>query len=219
MSKTRLKRNSIETKASAEDNKHLSVVSQATDFFKQQVTKALEHQKVSIHPNTEFYLVDLLTRFINSDNLFAVDENGGKRNEVLALLLGEALSSTDVGKKQQGLRRLGDISLYTAGFFSDSLNRKVVDVDYYIGMGRNAYGSLANMGFDVFFQKVFNELSENFPKFVDVLGEVSESAGTKDSTNILRLYELWVKTRSERAEKTLKEAGIIPNMVIKPDWQ
>ncbi|MBI3556501.1 MAG: hypothetical protein HY074_09585 [Deltaproteobacteria bacterium] len=158
-------------------------------------------------------------RFMSTDNLFASDEKGGKREEVLALLMGEALATTDVSVKQRSLRRLGDISLYTAGFFQDSLARKVVDVDYYIGMGRSAYGSLATTGLDLFFQKVFMDLSQHFHRFVDVLCEVSESSGTKDPKNILRLYELWLKTRSERAEKTLKEAGIIPNKLVKPDWQ
>lgn len=190
-----------------------------TDFFKSLVSGALQNQKVATNPDTEFYLVDLLTRFMFTDNLFAADEKGTRRQEVLALLLGEALSSTDISKKQRGLRRLGDVSLYTAGFFADSLSRKVVDVDYYIGMGKSAYGSLAAMGMDLLFQKAFIELSQNFHRFVDVLGEISEAAGSKDPKNILRLYETWLKTGSERAEKSLKEAGIIPNAGIKPDWQ
>lgn len=218
MKKGRLKK-SLESSSSKAQEKALSLVTQPTDFFKQQVTKALEHQKVTVDPNTEFYLVDLLTRFMLSDNLFAQDENGGKRQEVLALLMGEALSSPDASKKQQGLRRLGDVSLYTAGFFSDSLNRKVVDVDYYIGMGRSAYGSLAEMGLDLLLVRTFQELSQHFHRFVDVLSEVSIAAGTQDSKNILRTYETWLRTGSERAEKSLKEVGILPNKVIKPSWQ
>lgn len=211
----------VNLKSNGKDpKKDLSIVSEPTDFFKHQVTKALEHQKVAIDPSTEFYLVDLLSRFMISDNLFVVDENGGKRRqEVLALLMGEALSSNDPGQKQRGLKRLGDVSLYTAGFFSDSLQNKIVDVDYYIGMGRSAYATLASSGFDLLFQKVFLELAENFHRFVDVLGEVSESAGTQDAKSLLRQYELWLKTKSERAERSLKEAGIIPNKAIKPEWQ
>lgn len=197
----------------------MSVVKEATDFFKARITEALDNQKVAIHPNTEFYLVDLLTRFISSDNLFTVDENGARRQEVLALLFGAAMSSPSAGEKQRGLRRLGDVSLYTAGFFQDSLARKIVDVDYYIGMGRNAYGSLAADGRDALFQTVFSELARQFHRFVDVLGEVSAADGAKDSKDILRQYDLWLKTRSERAEKKLKQAGIIPNKLVKPDWQ
>ena len=197
----------------------LSVVTQAAEYFQTQINKALEHQKVKVSPITEHYLVDLLSRFMLSDNFFVTEKDGARREEVLALLMGEALAKADAASRQRGLRRLGDVSLYTAGFFSDRLSKKVVDVDYYIGMGRSAYVSLAAMGPDLYFQTVFAELAERFHKFVDVFGEVSEAAGCTDAKNILRLYENWLKTRSERAEKSLKEAGIIPNKLVKPDWQ
>lgn len=203
----------------APKEKKLKIFSEATDFFKQEVTKALGNQRIETDPNTEFYLVDLLTRFIATDNLFAISEKGARREETLALLMGEALSSTDTGRRHRGLRRLGDVSLYTAGFFQARLARKVVDVDYYIGMGRNAYSSLAAMGADTFFTHVFVELSQNFHRFVDVLVEISELSGTQDAKNILRQYEVWLKTRSSRAEKNLKDAGIVPNKLVKPDWQ
>ncbi len=113
--------------------------------------------------------------------------------------------------KLEKLKRLGDVSLYTAGFFSESLSRKIVDVDYYIEMGKTAYGNLLG--------KPFNELTRHFNRFVDVLAEISEETGTANKANILRLYEIWLKTRSEKAEKGLKEAGVIPNFLLKPDWQ
>lgn len=206
---------------SKKQNSKLSLVSGATEYFKEAVTGALEKQKVTVEQDTEFYLVDLLTRFMSPDSLFLVDESGGKRHhEVLALLMGEAMGSTNSGEKLRSLRRLGDISLYTAGFFQDSLARKIVDIDYYIDMGRTAYGSLATMGSAVeLFRNAFDELSRQFPKFVDVLSEVSASSGASDPKNILRQYEVWLKTRSERAEKSLKEAGIIPNKLVKADWQ
>jgi hypothetical protein len=197
----------------------LSVVAQPAEFFKQEITKALQNQKVAVDPDTEFYLVDLLSRFMITRNLYAADESGAMREEVLALLLGEAMSAPDSVRRHRGLRRLGDVSLYTAGFFSDSLSRKIVDVDYYIGMGRNAYGSLAQSGFDSLLRKVFIELSQRFDKFVDVLAEISDASSMKDAKNILRLYEVWLRTGSRRAEKNLKEAGIIPNLMLKPEWQ
>ena len=46
------------------------------------------------------------------------------------------------------LRYLGDFSLFTSGFFSDSLSRRAVDVDYYVSMGEFAYGSLGRRDSD-----------------------------------------------------------------------
>lgn len=192
------------------------ITTEPADFFRQQLGKALSNQKVKADPSTEHYLVDLLLRFMISDNLYAVGEDGSKHEEVLALLMSDAVNAPDIVLRTRGFQRVGDISLYTAGFFADSLARKIVDVDYYIGMGRTAYGTLASMGHS---QRVYNELAQKFAKFVDILGEVSSTTGTNDPKNILRLYELWLKTRSERAERTLKEAGIIPNKNLKGDWR
>ena len=65
----------------------------------------------------------------------------------------------------------------------------------------------------------YHELSEKFGRFVDVLAEVSDQTQQKSEKDLLRLYEVWVRTKSERAAKALQEAGIVPNETIKKDWQ
>ena len=100
-------------------------------------------------------------------------------------------------RQRDGLRQVGDLSLFISGFFADSLNRRLVDIDYYIQLGESAYGSLARR--DETFGEVFNELSEKFPAFVDVLGEVSEQSALTSNTDVLRLYEKWVRTKSRRS--------------------
>ena len=49
--------------------------------------------------------------------------------------------------------------------------------------------------------------------------EVSANTTPRTEKDLLRLYELWVRTRSERAAKALQEAGILPNENIKKEWQ
>jgi len=194
----------------------ISIVEEPNEFFKDKIATALEKQRLSVDQNIEFYLVNLLYQFMFAENLYAQDDKGNPREEVLAVLFTTELSAEDGDFRNAHLRRLGDVSLYTAGFFSDSLNRKVVDIDYYIGMGKSAYTSLAQIPSLGAKKHIFSELGKRFHKFVDVLQDVSESTGNKDPQNILRIYELWLKTRSEKAEKSLKEAGIIPNAAIKP---
>lgn len=209
MSRERQKKNQ---KNSAEN---LAIVTQPGEFFKSQIHTAIEKQKLRVDESVEHYLVTLLSRFMVSENLFATTEEGNHQEETLALLYQRAIAAENSETQQTTLRRLGDVSLYTAGFFGDRLSRKVVDVDYYIGMGRNAYSSLAQMPVASIMQRVFKELAKQFPRFVDVLAHVSEKAMPQSEKNLLRLYELWLKTGSERAEKSLTEAGIIPNTTIK----
>ena len=76
----------------------------------------------------------------------------------------------DTGSRQRdSLRRVGDASLFVAGFFSDSLKRRLVDVDYYATLGAHAYSTLGRGG--DYLAPTFAELAEKFLRFIDVLSE------------------------------------------------
>ena len=55
---------------------------------------------------------------------------------------------------------------------------------------------------------VFAELAEKFQPLVDVLGEISDAARVYTQRDILRLYEVWLKTGSTRARRLLQGLGI-----------
>jgi hypothetical protein len=201
------------------EKKSITLVSQAQDFFRELVTEALGHQNVSVQPETEFYLVNLLNQFMTADRLYTRDGQGAVREEPLALMVKEALEEPAVQAQSLLFRKVGDVSLYVAGFFQDSLNRKLVDVDYYIDMGGTAYQQVAARTAEDTLRALYDELSEKFSRCVDVLAEVSDKTSTHTEKDLLRLYELWQRTGSERAAKALQEAGIIPAEGIKKDWQ
>jgi hypothetical protein len=115
--------------------------------------------------------------------------------------------------QRDALRRVGDLSLFISGYFSDSLNRSHVDVDYYIALGERAYGSLARQGDDTL-ADVFDELAAKFSGFVDVLGEISERTALTSNTDLLRLYERWLRTKSRRSGDLLARQGIVPNASV-----
>ena len=61
-------------------------------------------------------------------------------------MLGRSARGTDApSERNRALQRLGDVSLFIAGFFAGSFARKLVDIDYHIAMGGRAYGSLADL--------------------------------------------------------------------------
>ncbi|MCR4288172.1 MAG: hypothetical protein NUW09_09190 [Deltaproteobacteria bacterium] len=181
------------------------------EYFREKVEEAVRHQRVGASETAEFYLSSLLAGFI--------DVNGAPTGP-LAITYLKALESNRT-EQERLLKQLGDISLFTSGFFSDSLNRKLVDIDYYIAMGMSSYGSLAAMRRDGASGRtlsgLFSELAEKFKLFVDVLTEVSEAACLSSSKDILRLYERWLRTGSRHAETLLRKAGIEPVEVsVKP---
>jgi hypothetical protein len=198
---------------------NLTLVAQPQDYFRELVIEALGKQKVSTQPETEFYLVNLLNQFIKADRLYSRDAEGSVREESLALMVKEALEQPKPQAQSALFRHVGDVSLYVAGFFQDSLNRKLVDVDYYIDMGGTAYHQVAVRAEEQIMKVLYQELADKFGTFVEVLAEVSDKTTPKTEKDLLRMYELWVRTRSERAAKALQEAGILPNETIKKDWQ
>lgn len=178
-----------------------------TEFFRELVETAMQNQHVSAREVTSFYVVNLLAAFVRTGGASAVDDD-----EPLGARLALSLQAAGVAQRD-GLRKVGDRSLFVSGFFSDSLNRSLVDVDYYIQLGEYAYGSLARNG-DAALADVFDELSEKFAEFVDVLGEVSERTSLSSNADLLRLYEKWLRTGSRRSGDLLAARGIVPNSSI-----
>lgn len=176
----------------------------AVEYFKDLVDGALARQRISAGELTAFYVVQLLASFL---------QRRADDDEPLALKLARALDAAGA-EQRNSLKQIGDVSLFVAGFFADSLRRKLVDVDYYAAIGGYAYSTLSRYETDTF-SPVFAELSENFGSFVDVLSEVSERSCCASNTDLLRLYEKWVKTGSRRGGQLLVERGVVPNASIR----
>jgi hypothetical protein len=174
-----------------------------TEYFRDLVLAAMEHQHLVAGELTSFYIVNLLTGFVHIDA-----DRARAGDEPLGIRLAKALQAAGVAQRD-GLREVGDQSLFISGFFADSLNRSLVDIDYYIQLGERAYGSLARRGDDAFVD-VFDELAEKFSAFVDVLGEVSEQTAVTSNADLLRLYEKWLRTDSRRRANLLAARGIVP---------
>ena len=184
------------------------------EFFQHSIDDALNRQGVDAAVETSYYLVNLLTAFQRAERLY---DFNGERLEIrpLAMLYANAVAERTPEQRNRIMRRLGDIALFISGVFAESLNRKLVDVDYYIAMGSTAYGylseSMRGSRQGEAFCEIFEELSNKFSEFVDVLAVVSERGGPGRPTDVLRLYELWLRTGSRNALERLRELGIEPS--------
>jgi hypothetical protein len=180
----------------------------ATEFFREQLARAMEHQQVSTSAFTEFYLVNLLATCLRAAGGAAREP--GFDETPLAVTWVRALRAARA-ERARLLRAMGDTALFTAGFFADSLTRRLVDFDYYRAMGGRAYARLSEdeppAGFGA---HVFGELAGRFTQFSDVLAEVSESTRVATQQSIVKLYERWTRTGSRRAARLLAERGITP---------
>src|SRR6202050_3028321 len=161
----------------------LVAVSSLREFFRDAFHAASEHQHLDIDEQAEQYVVNLLTMFSRADALYERTPEG-LRIRPLAHMLADSLEAPTAAARQRGLQRLGDVSLFIAGFFARSFARKLIDIDYHIAMGGNAYSSLADT--------------------------MQRSASGHSDADILRLYEIWMKTGSARAHGLLKQLGVQP---------
>ncbi len=178
----------------------LSACASLTEFFRDALGSALRNQHVSVTEQTEFYLVNLLAHFTHLP----------VNDEPLGVKLAQAATQSPE-ERLAVLRDVGDHSLYVSGLFGDSLERKHVDVDYYVTLGGSAYHQLAchvRYSKDIHGQ-IFAELSQKFGDCVEVLAEVG--VGTHlSSSSLVQLYERLRRTGSAWTERKLREAGMVP---------
>ena len=182
------------------------------EYFSGELKSAMERQKLSAKPGSVDYLADLLVRYMDSESFFVKNAEGKLENNILADLYAQYMQGSQ-STRRITLRRLGDICLLITGFFADSLKRKVVDIDYYFGMGGSAYWKLSHLNEGA--GSLYQELAVKFKPFSDVLGEMSERSGLQSNSDLLRLYERWLFTGSERIKGVLFEHGITPLKIKK----
>jgi hypothetical protein len=183
------------------------------EFFRDAFHAASEHQHLDIDEQAEQYVVNLLTMFSRADALYEKTPDG-LRIKPLAQMLADALEAPSAAARHRGLQRLGDVSLFIAGFFARSFARKLIDIDYHIAMGGNAYSSLADTLQRTMSGRcvapVYAQLAQKFQRLVDALNEVSDMSYRHSDSDILRLYEIWMKTGSPRAHGLLRQLGVQP---------
>lgn len=105
-----------------------------------------EINKKSLCPVPEsiiYYSSDVLDKFALSQDFFETSE-GKVREKILGMKL---LEATQYNRDEQKkiYKEVGDMSLLVCGYFSESVNKKIVDKDYYAQLGKMAYSHLNNV--------------------------------------------------------------------------
>ena len=197
-------------------NEHLITEINPREFFQEALHEAIARNRISTCHETTLYLSNLLTVFIQPEQLFGQTEDGVTLKP-LAEIYADAVDAPSINGRDTALRHLGDVALFISGLFPQSLSRSLVDVDYYISMGGSAYGFLADSSrisrSTRVFRTVFYELSDRFPEFVDILAEVGDNTNLRNDGDVLRLYEIWLCSGSKNAADKLQNLGIQPVQV------
>lgn len=192
------------------------LLASSRDYFVEMVTEGLNKRQLKIPPTSQRYLVDLLEHYLFAQNLFDLSfgESPEKRcGPTLAEMLLQAGQSNEV-ERQEILKKLADRSLYISGFFGDSLERSLVDIDYYVEIGGTAYAWLAESSFEAEIAATYRIYSRRFLELVEVLTYISQRSMVQNDQSLLRLYDRYLKTGSELAREQLAEHGVV---TLSPD--
>ncbi|MGO8999427.1 MAG: hypothetical protein ACLQVI_39380 [Polyangiaceae bacterium] len=200
-----------------------------SEFFMEVVGEAIKARRVEATDGATSYLVCLLSDYAKPD--VRAEE---PLERPLSFLLDEALHTVEPGARFDRLRALGDGVLYACGFFGEHFEARGVATGYVMGIGTTAYGAASSMlrlpkadgasapgaarstpaatpAIDI-----YGELSSKFPDFVEVLSEVADAttaanvASAANAKQVLKLYERWLKTGSDRLAQALGAHGLVP---------
>jgi hypothetical protein len=178
------------------------------DYFSDNVSRVNAQRQLELSMNAIRYLSAMLVELSKTEKVFPWNE---------PTTLTELHCQAGVADPRKALhlyRQLGDHALYISGFFSESLERKVVGVEYYANMGGSAYHRAAGLtslaGELVALSQIFDELSQRFRECVGILSEVSEMDRQDSPEDIVRLYERWLTTKDEHTAERLSALGLLP---------
>ncbi len=182
-------------------------------YFLDSLRQAADREQLQTDGAVIVYLGDMLVAYSRSEHLYDHTENGLIRRPLVDLYR-MALETDSRHERQLFLQKMGDVALFVAGILPESLERSLVDVDYYISMGSTAYGALGELGERDRHRRaqagIFHALADNFDRFVDLLNRIVEHAPNGLGQDIIRLYDTWSRTGSRRLHRRLVRLGITP---------
>lgn len=154
-----------------------------------------------------FYSSDVLDKFALSEDFFETSE-GKVREKILGMKILEA-SQLSKEEQRKAYKEVGDMSLMVCGYFSESVNKKIVDTQYYSHLGKMAYSHLNNVA-PVFldipcFYSMVATCFESLTTLMTIFA--SKSRNGDDSRLIFKKF----LTDENVTDKELLINGIMPN--------
>lgn len=164
---------SSKASAGSSDHRTIDVASSLTSYFHDELSSIFSAQKVDIQQDTLWYLSTLLHNYSRSDKFFDFHADSGITLTPLADYYRYSVEASNDRERRLHLQRLGDVSIFVAGLFASALKRKAVGVDYYVAMGENAYGYLADCPAsstrDRALEATYQDLARHFSTFATMI--------------------------------------------------
>ncbi len=114
------------------------------------------------------YITNLLTEFVQIENMYRIQDESGRRVQYLFEMLKQASSEMSPTLRRDCYKHVGDLTLFNLGLFPEHLSygRHTVSPDYYAETGRRSYTIVAEMDSSPRSVTIYRKLSEQFEQCV-----------------------------------------------------
>ena len=143
-----------------------------------------EMNKKSTGPlsNELIFYSSLVMNHFGTSKKFFEEVDGKVKDKILGIKLLEA-AQLPKDKQKEVYRDIAETSLFICGYFSESLNKKIVDLKYYHDLGKSAYFKLNNV----------------VPSFYDIPNFYRVVAGSfNELTNLMNLVSLRYASQTDK---------------------
>ena len=142
-------------------------------YFYNKLDQLNHARKKPVSQDLLFYSSDVLAKYSDPNNLFE-EENGKLKEKILGLKLLESQHKESTAKVRE-LKDIAETTLVLCGFFSKSIENKIVSRSYYEKIGMDAYIKLDSYEPEVFECKSFyKKMSYCFKDITILLSLVSQ---------------------------------------------
>lgn len=172
-----------------------------------------EINKKSLCPVPEsiiYYSSDVLDKFALSQDFFETSE-GKVREKILGMKL---LEATQYNRDEQKkiYKEVGDMSLLVCGYFAESVNKKIVDKDYYAQLGKMAFSHLNNVSPTFLDIPCFYGMVATCFESMTTLMSILASKSRGEDTNLI--FKKIMRNEAV-SEKEMLASGVIPDLARK----
>ncbi len=188
----------------------MELVRRFDGFLVDEIEAAEDKLSIKLAPHSKLYLLHLLKHLSESEDFFY---SRIVREKPLGVVILEALHK-NIFEKTRDLKAVGDLSLIFSGLYPEFLTRKLVDIDYFISLGKRSYHLLSNT-YSSYRSKqelfhLYSQLVADFLHLIEVLTEISNDLHFMDSLDLGKAFSRWEKTGIRKYLEILKEHQIHP---------
>ena len=188
----------------------MEIVKGFDGFFMDEIEAAEERLDIELSPHSKLYLLYLLKQLSEKEDFF---HSKIVQDKPLGIVLLEALHKS-IFEKIRDLKIVGDLSLIFSGLYPEFLTRRLVDIDYFIELGRKSYHLLSDT-YSSYKTKqelfiLYSQLVDDFLRLIEILTEISSDLHFMNETNLAKAMSRWQKTKVRRYLEILAENRVIP---------